>query len=299
MNATRDASNYNTVSVTANASALFTVRARETSALFVAPLASPSAARRLTAETAAAFHGLDWTRDGRILYASDAGGRRGIWVANADGSNPVRLTRDEFVNENPVETHDGRYIVYQSERRGYANIWRMLADGSDPRQLTFGDTATSPSVTPDGRWVVYDATSVGVTRLFRVSIEGGTPEEVTAASGHYPAVSPDGKAIAFLSYAGGTEPSTLAIVGTEGGTLRRFRVPADAWRWEPDGRALIYIDNTRSRFMRLAPDTGTPTPIATFSDGLIPVFDLSPDGKRVVFVRVTSQRDVVTITGFR
>jgi len=198
-----------------------------------------------------------------------------------------------------VATPDGRYIIYQSERRGYANIWRMRTDGSDARQLTFGDTATSPSVTPDSRWVVYDAASVGLTRLFKVSVDGGPPEELTTASGHFPAVSPDGKAIAFLHYAGGTAPSTLSIVGIEGGTPRSLRVPADAWRWEPDGRALIYVDNTRSRFMRLPLDTGTPAPVAVFSGGRIPAFDLSPDGKQVVFVRVTSQRDVVTITGFR
>jgi TolB protein len=155
-------------------------------------------------------------------------------------------------------------------------------------------------VTPDGRWVVYDAASVGVTRLFKVPVDGGTPEELTTATSHYPAVSPDGKAIAFKYFPGGTSPTTLSIVGIEGGTPRQnFRVPADAWRWEPGGRALIYVDNARSCLMRLPLATGTPTPMGTFSGGRIRVFDLSPDGKRVVFVRVTSKREVVKIAGFR
>jgi len=275
------------------------MRVSQTSALFTAPLADLGRARQLTPETAASFYGLDWTRDGRVLYGSSDGGNRNIWVATGHGA-AVRLTTGEFVKESPVATPDGRYIVYISEQSGYANIWRMNADGSGARQLTFGETANNPSVTPDSRWIVYDAASIGATRLFKVSVDGGTPEELTTASSHFPAVAPDGKAIACRYYPGGTAPTTLSIVGIGGGTPRQnFRVPADAWRWEPAGRALIYVDNVRSRFMRLPVGTGTPTPIGTFSGGRIPAFDLSPDGKRVVFVRVTSKREVVRMAGFR
>jgi Tol biopolymer transport system component len=93
----------------------------------------------------------------------------------------------------------------------------MNRDGSDARQLTFGVSATSPSVRPDSRWVVYDASNVATARLFKVSIDGVTPQELTTATSHFPVVSPDGRSIAFLYYAGGTAPTTLSIVGIERG----------------------------------------------------------------------------------
>jgi hypothetical protein len=40
-------------------------------------------------------------------------------------------------------------------------------------------------------------------------------------------------------------------------------------------------------------------PISPFGSGRISAFDISPDGKRVVFVRVTSESHVVKIGGFR
>ncbi len=78
-------------------------------------------------------------------------------------------------------------------------------------------------------------------------------------------------------------------------------MPSEVFRWQRDGRALIYVDNRsgKSSFMRLPLETGIPTPISPFGSGRISAFDISPDGKRVVFVRVTSESHVVKIGGFR
>ena len=94
---------------------------------------------------------------------------------------------------------------------------------------------------------------------------------------------------------------TTSIVGIEGGTPRQsFSLPSECWRWEPDGRALIYVPKRGgSNFTRLPLDGGRPTGLSTFTSGTIPAFDLSRDGKRVVFVRSMSARDAVLIRGLR
>lgn len=115
-------------------------------------------------------------------------------------------------------------------------------------------------------------------------------------------VSPDGRSIAFLYYAGGTAPNTLSVVGINGGTPRlNYPVPTEKCRWERDGRALIYVDKRpgHASIVRLPLDTGVPAPIAASNVGRVSAFDISRDGKRVVFVRVTSESQVVTIGGFR
>jgi serine/threonine protein kinase/Tol biopolymer transport system component len=302
LNTTNDLYDYSGVSVTSDASALVTVQTSATAALFVAPAADLMNARRLTPDAAVTFYGTGWTPDGKILYGSNAGGHRNIWVMNADGSEPRRLTNDAFVNDNPVATPDGRYVVYQSERSGYGNVWRMNADGSNPRQITYGNSANNPSVTPDSRWIVYAAASVATARLRKVSIDGGDPEELTTATSHFPVVSPDGRSIAFSYYAGGTASTRLSIVAIGGGTPRQsFRGAAWPWRWEPDGRTLIYVDNRPgySNFMRLPLNTGVPTHITAFSSGHISAFDISRDGRRVVFIRGSATSAAVMIRKFR
>jgi Tol biopolymer transport system component len=301
LNATNDANEYSGVSVTSDASALVTVQTTETAAVFVAPVGEPTNARQLTPDAAVTFYGVGWMPNGKILYSSNAGRHRNIWVMNGDGSGATPLTNDEFVNENPVATPDGRYIVYQSERRGHVNVWRMNADGSDPQQITF-NSANNPSVTPDSRWIVYAAASVATTRLWKVSIDGGDSEELTTATSHFPVVSPDGRSIAFRYYGGGAAPTTLSIVPIGGGTpLQSFRVATETFRWERDRRALIYVDSTpgHSNFVRLPLNTGVPAPISAFTSKRISAFDISRDGKSIVFVRGAADSEAVKIVGFR
>jgi Tol biopolymer transport system component len=302
LNVTNDSSDYDYVSVTADASALLTVQTNTAEALFVAPAADLTSPRRLTPDAAMRYYGVAWTPDGRILYGSDAGGQRNIWVMNADGSEPRRLTDDSFVNQDPVATPDGRYIVYRSEREGFGNIWRIDAGGGNPRQLTQRGSANNPSVTPDSRSIVYDVAAVTGARLRNVSIDGGDPEELTTTTSHYPVVSPDGKLIAFWNQPATAASTTLSIVPIGGGApLLDFRVPAERWRWQRDGRALIYVDSAPgySNFMRLPLNTGKPTATSAFTANRIPAFDLSRDGKRILFVGAAQQSDVVMIRGFR
>jgi serine/threonine protein kinase/Tol biopolymer transport system component len=301
--ATNDSNDYSGVSVTSDASSLVTVQTRETAALFVAPAGDLTNVRQLTPDAAVTFYGVGWMPNGKILYGSNAGRHRNIWVMNGDGSGATPLTNDEFVNETPVATPDGRYIIYKSERQGHGNVWRMNADGTNPRQLTFGNSAANnPSVTPDSRWIVYAAASVATTRLWKVSIDGGDPEELTTATSHFPVVSPDGRSIACYYNAGGSAPTTVSIVPISGGTpVQGFRVVTDLFRWERDGRALIYVDSTPgySNFARLPLNTGKPAPISAFTSERISAFDISRDGERVVFVRGAAETDAVMIGGFR
>ena len=68
-----------------------------------------------------------WSPDGtRIAFVGNLNpaGPTGIWVVNADGSNPIPLTG----GTSPWWSPDGQRITF--ERDG--SVWNMNPDGSDP-----------------------------------------------------------------------------------------------------------------------------------------------------------------------
>lgn len=64
-----------------------------------------------------------------------------IFVASADGSNPVRLTQGPGYNGSPAWSPDGRRVAFTSSRDGdpqkrAMHVYVMDADGSNVRKLT-------------------------------------------------------------------------------------------------------------------------------------------------------------------
>lgn len=68
-----------------------------------------------------------------------------IWVMNADGSNPQRLTSNGSNEGLPTWSPDGKSIAYVSDQGGSWAVWVMNADGSNQRKLF------NMNGTPDGK----------------------------------------------------------------------------------------------------------------------------------------------------
>src|SRR5262249_34238171 len=121
-------------------------------------------------------NGISLTPDGHLLFTRREGRQIDIWIADADGTNPRRLTSESRSNFGSIMTPDGRSLVFNSSDSGTYRIWRRDADGRTPVQLAAEDIESSdfnPIVTADSQYVVFNRNYVGdshPSEILRVSI---------------------------------------------------------------------------------------------------------------------------------
>ena len=152
-----------------------------------------------------------------------------IWVANADGSNPVQLTTAPGLDRSPRWSADGTRIAFASSRSGGSKMFVMNADGSDQRQLTFTSARDRTSAwSADGTQVLYDKE---FSEIYAINADGSGGER-KLADGLFPGTSPYGDKVAFTASAVG-----LITIKLDGSS--RFQVTrGDAdWsaNWSPGG----------------------------------------------------------------
>ncbi|HRH40597.1 MAG TPA: protein kinase [Pyrinomonadaceae bacterium] len=293
---TDDFNKYQGVSLNTDGTLLATTLTRRNVDLFVAPFNNLSEAKKIRSIDGTAYYGYDWTPDGKIVFSTNAGGSRDLWMMEADGSNAHQLTNDNFVNYAPVVTPDGRYIVYVSEKSGKSNIWRMNIDGSNPVRLTNGDNDLTPAVTPDSRWILYQNTSIQ-----KISIDGGEPTQITSKNIGMVQISPDGKFISvkYLTDQQQTKYRLAILPITGGEPVKIFDRSLESWIWVGD--SIIYPDyqgesvNLFSRSIK----TDRITQLTNFANDTILGIVFSKDGKKVILIRGSVTNEAVIIKNFR
>jgi Tol biopolymer transport system component len=174
----------------------------------------------------------------------------------------------------------------------------MDADGGNLKQLTNGNAEKMPRVTPDGRSVIYGELSGRI--ISRVSIDGGEASQITdQGQGGGPAISADGKLIAFRHQPDPNGPSKIGIIAVDGGpVLKVLDVPSaelNVLAWTPDSRSVIFLDSRGgiSNLWSQSIDGGEPTKLTDFRADRISWFDFSRDGKWLALSRGNASNDVV------
>jgi Tol biopolymer transport system component/DNA-binding winged helix-turn-helix (wHTH) protein len=312
---TNDLNNYNGVSVAAEANAIVTVRLEQQSSLWVInPAEGAINAKRLTfrADVFDGGNGVAWTRDGRIIYTSNANGDDDLWITSADGSDQHPLTKRARVNWQPTVSPDGRYVAFLSDRAGAPHIWRLDFESKEAVQLTHGQGESNPTFSPDGSWLIYAGIAANKYVIWKARADGSQAQQLTKHSSIRPTVSPDGRWIAYWYQDDQpNSPWRIAIIPIEGGVpIKIFDLPPSAAhrgffggfffraRWSPDGTSISYIDEKDgvSNIWAQPLDGGPPRRLTDFTSNLIFDFDWSPDGERLVCSRGMEKSDVVLIS---
>jgi Tol biopolymer transport system component len=142
-----------------------------------------------------------------------------LYVANADGSEPRRLTSDSATVGSPVFVRPaGERIVFQSSKGGRPQLYEVALDGSGRRQLTTGDNPnTAPDVSPDGAKLVFVSRRQvpGSPRsydIWEMNRDSTGERRLTTSSQNEdsPQYSADGRSVYFLRDEGGS-PRTQRV----------------------------------------------------------------------------------------
>ena len=124
--------------------------------LYAAERANLAQLAKITTDTANASDPAFSADGSRIAYVSTSPGNAEIFVMNADGTGPTRLTIEPSADGRPVFTPDGQTILFHSARTaGKQQIWSVNVDGSGLTQITRDSVSLSPTVSPDGQTVAY------------------------------------------------------------------------------------------------------------------------------------------------
>ncbi len=149
--------------------------------------------------------GIAFSPDGkRIAYALAQGESTQLYVANADGSQPKRVTDTPYgINSSPTWSPDGKRIAFVSNRGGSPQIYVMNADGTGVRRLTFqGNYNQTPDWSPRGDLIAFTARDErNAFDLFTVNVDTGKITRLTQDQGNNeePVFSPNGRLILFTS----------------------------------------------------------------------------------------------------
>ncbi len=110
---------------------------------------------------------VDAAPQAQIAFTSERDGNREIYVMDADGGKPRKLTDSPLVDWDPSWSPDGRHIAFTANGRpgdwgargGDLEIYMMDANGSNPRKLTNNlRQDTDPAWSPDGKHIAYAST---------------------------------------------------------------------------------------------------------------------------------------------
>jgi Tol biopolymer transport system component/DNA-binding winged helix-turn-helix (wHTH) protein len=246
----------------------------------------------------------DESRDADAVFSPDgskvafirgtiAGVVNDVFVVDARGGNPQRLTFDNQPLMGLTWTQDGRDIVFSSLRGGQASLWRVSATGGTPRRVVgAGSEVYSPSISPKGNLLAYQQ-AIGKDSIRQINVRTkqhshGTPAIIVSAKGRKmrPSFSPDGKRIAFESdRLGNMEIWVCESSGENGAQLTFLHGTAGTARWSPDGHhiAFEFHPNERAEIYVVDVSGGAPQMVSTIhgADNLAPSW--SRDGKWIYF----------------
>ena len=237
-----------------------------------------------------------------LLYLSSKGGANGLWKFKNGAVRELWKATEGALAAAPAVSPDGRQICFSIRKEGRARLYLMSADGTNLRALAESlDVRDTSSWSPDGKWIVVAANEGQANPLFKVAADGGPVIRLMDGVLYNPVWSPDGQLIVYTEAVQGASYRVNAITPEKQPvSLPELWVRTDGnrYRFMPNGKSVVIMQGKyrRQDFWSLDLATGRLRQLTKLQPGSsMRSFDISPDGRQIVFDRVRENSDLVLI----
>lgn len=262
--------------------------------------------------------GLNWTPDGRLLYASRIAGNIDIWIVDpVDGSRRQLTENAGSNNVRPAPSADGKFVFFESNRGGTRHIWRINIDGSNAVQMTRsnGESEYSPVPSDDGKWLYFIQKNPTSLSICRLDLDADRKETLGHLRNVAPdailSLSPDAKMIAYhtldrANEGTETEPNlsvVVAKVDDSNSVPLMFRIRSSnskIW-WTVNSKAFDFVENAAGRVAKIwrqTLDRAEPELLMELPKTNIYQLARSPRGDRFAIAQGDFETDAILLRNF-
>lgn len=241
-------------------------------------------------------------RDSSLWYLASRSGADGLWKLTGETASELWKASRGAVVGAAAESPDGKRVCFPVRHSGRSTLYCTAADATDARVMAEGlDVRGAPSWSPDGKWIVIAAEQEKGPRLFRIPADGGAAVQLVDSVSFNPVWSPDGKLILYSGMPR-ARSAPLKAISPDGEPIPLPPLVVDrvgdSYRFLRGGTQLVVKQGgfRNQDFWLFDIRTGQRRQLTRLNPGeSVKRFDVSPDGKRIVFERVQENSDVVLI----
>jgi len=245
-----------------------------------------------------------------IVFSSDRGGSRQLWICDSEGREPRQLTHlDGIAAWYPAYSPDGRWVAFEGRRGNEPNIYLANPSSGAVDLLLQGNSAGQrPRWSRDGQRLYFASDRSGQYEIWRVEVgregKAGAATQLTHRGGYSGYESADGRHFYYcdltmrqvrrISTAGGPEEPVHSDIPFS-------RYPANL---AAGVRGLYYLGQSSEKgtpLWFLPFESGLPRMLATLNQApSLPGIAVSPDDRWLLLsVSELTSGDILSVPGFR
>ncbi|MBK5291442.1 MAG: serine/threonine-protein kinase [Acidobacteriia bacterium] len=266
-----------------------------------AGIAKESAVARIPTPNAQTQSPRTWGDE--IFYLAASGPSHSLWRRDSNGrASELWKASGGGLVAPPAVSPDGKLICFSFRRKDRAGLHVMNADGTNLRTLSNSfQVRSAASWSPDSKWVAVSGDEGKGSRVFKVAVDGGAPVRLLDTQSSGPVWSLDGQLIIYGGPDIGGNQAVFAMT-PEGKPVPfpelKVRRKFDGYRFLPDGKSMVFVlgFSPFQTFWLLDLASGQRRQLTDLQPAFdIQSFDVTPDGKRIIFDRIRANADVVLI----